>query len=606
LLFGFDWLKIQGGFGTQLVIFLLGAILALDYWDAATFGQFTRRFFFLTCTKACYFVVLWLCFLGLPQKAASDLSAYYFKRSKPPVIKDFEKYLVFSNRDRFKSAHEAAYRVRALYTKALYNAKPDELSRIAGLFDKNKDTIFLPDADICSLAELIGRNKIQTSSRVLENIPIFRPVHPDWDVMLTALLMQGTITKTDLHNFIADFKSKLPKTSQGNLPGINQLKKARYVAMTTHTRVDFIPPRFELLEHLFEKNFSPVISLRLGGKNYWAALLHVDRQSGIVWFRIETSSEMKDSIQVLFDSNKSEAFKEEIISRLIVPVSLDYLRDVMDHYAGAVLVFSRPGLDTALPELFAKNDLAAMNRAVNFASDPKLSADQAFTDIQTNLPAGYAGYMRTVALIKAMLTPTAYKENLFSPQTAASAGQKGIGRLQEIDALLARIGTLRDCDRVDIAKLLVENNHVNGAPELFIRLTTEKSVSSDLIDCRDSFIIGRQLFLLGIHEQAHRYLEIAFLRHPFDTEYELWHHIAREKLNMPPVPFYSPPDHEPDLHLYYRTLADMRNGNPQRALKRLKNALEKDSHDSLAAHLMSKYFSRPLNERHFLPAPEGL
>jgi hypothetical protein len=41
-------------------------------------------------------------------------------------------------------------------------------------------------------------------------------------------------------------------------------------------------------------------------------------------------------------------------------------------------------------------------------------------------------------------------------------------------------------------------------------------------------------------------------------------------------------------------------------LKRLENALEKDSHDSLATHLLSKYFSRPLDERHFFPAQEGL
>ncbi|MFC1886555.1 hypothetical protein ACFLZM_05815, partial [Thermodesulfobacteriota bacterium] len=228
LLFVFDWLKIQGGFGAQLVIILLGAILALDYWDASTFGQYIRRFFFLTCTKTCYFIILWLCFFGLPQKAASDLSAYYFNKSKPPVLKDFQKHLVFSNRDRFKSAHEATRRVRALYTRALYNSKSEELNQIVRLLDNNKDSIFPPDADICRLAKSIGRYEIKASSMVLEKVPMFRPVHPDWDVMLTSLLMQGAISKTGLNNFIADFKSKLPKTSQGNLPSINTPGKARY------------------------------------------------------------------------------------------------------------------------------------------------------------------------------------------------------------------------------------------------------------------------------------------------------------------------------------------------------------------------------------------
>jgi len=303
LLFAFDWLKIQGGFGTQLVSILLGAVLALDYWDATTFGQYTRRFFFLTSTKACYFIILRLCFLGLPQKAASDLSAYYFNKSKPPVIRDFQRHLVFSHRGRFKSAHEAAHRVRALYTRALYHSKPDELRQVAGLFDKNKDPIFPPDADICRMAESIGRSEIQAYSGVLEKVPVFRPVHPDWDVMLTALLMQGSISEAGLNNFIADFKAKLPKAAQGNLPRINTPGKARFVALATHTRVDFVPPRFDVLEQLLAKNLCPVMMLRLAGKKYWAALLHIDYESGIAWFRLETHSDIEKSVQVLFDSN---------------------------------------------------------------------------------------------------------------------------------------------------------------------------------------------------------------------------------------------------------------------------------------------------------------
>jgi tetratricopeptide (TPR) repeat protein len=606
LLLAFYLLKIQGGFGAQLVIVLLSAILAIDYWDAKSFGQYTRRFFFLTGTKVFYFVFLWLCFFGLPQKAASTLSAYYFNQSRPAVIQDFNKYLVFSNRDRFKSAHEAARRMRSLYSRALYNSKPDELNLITRLLDGNIGSIFPADADICRLADLINRGEIQSSSIVFDRVPIFRPIHPDWDVMLTALLIQGTISKTDLNNFIADFKTMLPKTSQGRLPNISTPYKARYVSLATNTHVDFVPPRFEFLENLLEKNICPVLSLRLAGVNYWATLLHIDRQSGIAWFRIKTLSRMGKSIQILFDSDESRDLKDEILSRFMVPLSLKYLRDVLEHYSGAVVVFTPTGLEKALPDLFAEKDLAEMNRAVAFASDPVLSTAPIFVDPQTNLFSEYAGYTRAVALIKAMLRPTPYKGNLFSRPAVTSFNRKGPGRIKEIEALLGRIGTLRDCDRIDIAHLLVKNNHVNGAPDLFVRLTTEKVVASDLIDCRGAFRIGRELFLLGYHEKAFRYLELAFLRHPFNSEYELWYHIAREKLKKPPVPFYSPPEHQPDLHLYYRTLADIRKGHDKSALKRLENALEKDSHDSLATHLLSKYFSRPLDERHFFPAQEGL
>jgi tetratricopeptide (TPR) repeat protein len=606
LLLVFDWLKIQGGFGTQLVIALLAAILAVDYLDARSFGQYTRRFFFLTCTKGFYFIFLWLCFLGLPQKGASTLSGYYFNRSRPAAIKDLDKYLVFSNHDRFRSAHEAARRMRSLYTKALYHPKPDELKQATSLLDGNRGSIFPADADIYYLADLISGSQIQSSSMVFDRVPIFRPVHPDWDVMLTALILQDTISKRDLNSFIADFKTKLPKTSEGRLPVINTACKARYVSLATNTHVDFVPPRFELLEKLFEGDLRPVLSLRLAGKDYWAALVHIDPLSGIAWFRIEILSDMEESIQRLFDSDESGDLKDEILSRFMIPLSLKYLRDVLEHYSGAVVVFTQTGLEKALPDQFDEKDLAEMNRAVTFASDPELATAPVFVDPQTNPLSEYAGYTRAVALMKAMLRPTPYEQNLFSRPVATSLDQKGAGRLREIEELLGRIGTLRDCDRIDVANLLVENNHVNGAPDLFIRLTTERPVSSDVVDCRDAFMIGRKLFLLGYHEKAHRYLKLAFLRHPFDSEYELWYQINRAKGKKPPLPFYSPPDHQPHLHLYYRTLVDIGKGHNEAALKRLENALAKDSHDSLATHLVNKYFSRPLDERQFFPAPEGL
>ncbi len=606
LLLLFDWLKIQGGFGTQLMIVLLGAILAIDYWDADTVGQYARRFFFLTCTKGLYFIFLWLSFLGLPQKAASTLSAYYFKQVRPAVTQGFHKYLIFSSRDRFQSAHEASRRMRTLYSRALNKGKPDELNQITTLLDGTKGSIFPADADICRLEDLISHQRVHSSFKLYDKVPIFRPIRSDWDVMLTALLMQGTISKADLNNFIANFKSKLPKTSQGRLPGINTPCKARYVSLATNTHIDFIPPRFEFIEKLLEKNICPVISLRLVGTNCWAALLHIDRQSGIAWFRVETLSDMGKSIQILFDANESSDLRDEILSRIMIPLSLKYFRDAMAHYPGAVIVFTPAGLEKTLPDLFVEKDLNEMDRAVTFASAPDPATAPVVADPQASLLIEYAGYMRSVAVIKAMLSPTPYKRNLFSLSPATAFAAKGIGRLKEIDVILERIGTLRDCDRMDIAGLLIKHNHVPGASDLFVRLTTEKNVSSDLIGCRDAFGIGRELFLLGYYEKAFHYLKLAFIRHPFDSEYELWYHIVREKLKKPPVPFYSPPHHQPELDLYYQTLVDIRKGYNKSALKRLENAMEKDSHDNMANHLLNKYFKRPLDERYFFPSQEGL
>ena len=602
----FDWLKIQGSFWTHFIIFLVSAIMAIDYWDVRSFGQYTRRFVFLTCTKSFSFIFLWLCLLGLPQKAASDFSANYFNKSRPAITQHFNKHLIITDRDRFESIHEASRRIRSLYTRALYRSSSEELKQINTMINENKGIIFPPDTDICSLADLIIQKSIKSSSISFDSVPVFRPVHHDWDVMLTSLLSQGIISGADLNKFIADLKKMLPDTSQGRLPDINTSSRARYVSLATNTRVDFIPPEFDLIEKLVKRNICPVLSLRLAGKDYWAALLHMDHQSGIAWFRIETLSDMEESIQVLFDSNEATELREEILSRIMIPLSIEYFRNALKHYSEAAIVFTPEGLDKALPDLFAKNDLLEIKQALLFASDPAHSTPLTFNAPQNNLFLEYAENKYTIALIKALLEPSGYKENLFFRPIASSFEHKGLARLSEIQRLLDQVKTMRDCDRIDIVSLMVANNHVNGARDLFMRLVSEKICTSDLVDCGDAFNTGREVFLLGYHEKAYDFFNIAYSRHPFNAEYEMWHHITELKLDKPQSQFYSPPWHEPDLYMYYRILKDIQDGDKDSALERLEKALKQDSHNSLAVHLMSKYFDGILDERHFFPSQEGL
>jgi len=606
LVYSFGWLKFQGGFWSRLLVVLVAAILALDYWDARTFGQYVRRFFFLSCTKISYFIFLWLCLIGLPQKVASTFSAHYFGQAKPPVIEISDRYLIFPDKSRFDSGHRSCRRLRALYNKAFMASDVDALHRIVSLFEGEKGSVFQPNTHVRQLADLIREKNVRSTSMEFDRVPVFRPVHKNWDVMITALLVQGAISEGDLDRFIAAFKSMLPKASHGLLPDIETPYKTRYVSLATGTRVDFVQPRFKIIETLVENGFCPVLSLRLSGKNYWAALLHIDRESGIAWFRMENTSEIDRSIQVLFDANESEVYRDEILSHSLLPVSLGYFRGALAQSAGPAVIFSKGGIATALPDLIVQAELTRVEHAVAFASGPARSLRHLSTDNGTNPLSDYAGYMRGVASIKAILQPAFYDRRLFVPSAEPASARRGVARLLEVDEIIKLIGPLRDCDRFDIAYLMATHQHVHGAPDLFVRLVAGKPFSSDLVDCGDAFLIGRQLFLLGHHQAASGYLELAFLRHPFNSKYELWHRLAKAKLGMPPTGFLSPPEHQADLHLYYKTVTDIREDRGQAAFKRLKKVLEKDSHDCLANHLLSKYFNMPLDERYFFPAPEGL
>ncbi len=192
LLRSFGWLRIQGGFFTQFTAILLAAVLALDYWDARTFGQFSRRFFFLTATKGLSFVFLWLCLLGLPQKAAAEISAYQFEKMTPDYARLSPEFLIYKYRGHFNDAHTASRRLRALYTDAFLGEDPGRLNRVAALSACQAGGPFPEDADVCRLARKITAGEIKTASLEVDSVPMFRPIHPHWDVMLTALLARET------------------------------------------------------------------------------------------------------------------------------------------------------------------------------------------------------------------------------------------------------------------------------------------------------------------------------------------------------------------------------------------------------------------------------
>jgi hypothetical protein len=290
----------------------------------------------------------------------------------------------------------------------------------------------------------------------------------------------------------------------------------------------------------------------------------------------------------------------------MIPLTLDYLQAALAQYTCPLVVFSKDGLAAALPDLFNQQDLATLARGVIMAASPEAApatlpapdGDRAF--------ARYAAYLRTTAAVKALLGSAPYVRDPFVRPVSVAVEPPTAARFDQIEDWLQRVGPLRDCDRADIAYLLVKHGRVYQAADLFVRLTTGKPLASDLVDCRDAFEIGRHLYLLGRHEAAAGFLALAFARHPFNSEYEMWHHIVRAKLDQPPMQFYSPPTHQPDLQRYYLTVADVRKGNKARAQKRLEKMLARDSLDSLANHLLNKYFSRPLDERYFFPAPEGL
>ncbi len=600
------FLKIQAGFGISLTAGLLAAILALDFLDAKTIGQFIKRYFLLTCTKGFTFLFLWLCLLGLPQKCASVFSEFHYNKAKPSPVRISPRFLVFDQQDHFTSAHHAARRIRVLSTKAVLDKDGAALDALGRVMENHSYNPFPDDSHIRQTSAAFANSKLDGPGMDFGTVPLFRPVEGGWDVMLAALLKQGSIEKGDMDQYIARFKKILPDTSEGVLPEIDKHFSTRYVALASGTEVDFIIPEYEYFEDLAANGFAPVLSIRLAGKKYWVALLHMDRKAQLAWFRIETPSTAEKSIRQLFDAGKHESLRDEIISRTVIALPLDYLRKTMALNGSPIIVFSKRGLgEKKMPQWAEQGNLDAVKGAIGAVSGKQR--------IKKPKPPGegegpfmrYANYRLTTAWIKSRLRPRRHGQELFS-EAGRSPAPPEVDILGKIQDLIKKQTPLYESDRLDIAALLAKNNHVKAVPELFVALAAPKPQLSDLIDCSDAFAIGRGLYLLGHGKAAHEYLELAFLRHPYFSEYELWYRISGLKQGLPPSPLLSPLDRKPAPALYYKTLADLRNDNEAGALKRLTKAVKKDSHDIMANHLLDKYFNRPLDTRHFFPTPEGL
>ena len=360
----FSLLKLTGGFGSILGGVLLTSILAVDYHDASTFGQYTRRYFFLTCTKGISFILLWLCFLGLPQKAVSMYATRVYDKVRPISSQISYLHFVFPDRERFSSAHEAHRRLRTLYSRALQGSDQDRLDELAGIISREQGVSLQADTDISYLQRAVSKEKMGTASLKLEGLPFFRPVKAEWDVMFTAIILQNGLRVSDLDQSIASFKSSLPRASEGQLPDLKSPFHSRYVSYATGMQVDFVPPDFALIEMFLANKLVPVLSLRLSGKKYWAAVVQIDHTSGLVWFRIESTRKQEKVIQLQFDANKAETVRQEIISSQYIPLSLDYFIKQVENMANPVIVYSKEGLQAILPERFTANNLKEISKAV--------------------------------------------------------------------------------------------------------------------------------------------------------------------------------------------------------------------------------------------------
>jgi len=598
-------MNVNRGFFITLICVLLAAVLTDDFIEARYFGEFVNKFFLKTLPKGLNFIFLWLCLLGLPQQIASGYSVYHYNVVYPiPSGEHLVHNLVFTDRDRFDNGHKAAGKLRSLYSKIFLTENWDNLERLSVEIDNNTQIICPNGDDICQLSELSKSRNFKFGPVSDTDIPAFRPILSSWDVFLSALIRQGLITDTD--EVIAGFKSNLPNASKGNLPDIFSFHDANFVSLATDVPLFFIPPSFENVEFLLKEDIVPIVLLYLSGRPYWGAIITIDHDNAVVLVRTETSGTADSSIKKIYDSDRVDKYKDEIMSRQVTVLPLEYFQSLFTDTRSPIIVFAGEKDLIALERRFDNKELMEIKKAIGSLHNYQNLPSAGTAANEGPRQSEYADYVNNIAKVKHLLQPRGLDYGLFPNPDNMGLNKSWKERQEEVKEVLQEIDRLPARDRIDISYTLVNDNNVYSNPELFIQLAKKFPDYNNTIACDEAFTIGKQLFLLGHHKESLPYLELSSKRYPFFTSYEIWYHLSLLKNdNHVPKP-YSNIKSNGGMWLYYQTLRDIKDGNSKGALKRLEKTIKKDSHNSLANHLLHKYFGTSLDEDYFMAAPEGL
>jgi len=447
-----------------------------------------------------------------------------------------------------------------------------------------------------------GGLDVSGSSGGLEAV-FLRPIHGDWDVFLAAMSMQQG-ADVDFAKQISSFKAKLPKAAEGELPSLQYPHDAQLAAYATGQKAVFVQPTLQNLKTILDKKLIPIALLSLTGKEKWGAVLSVDEEKKLAIVLLGTSGEIQNNIQRLFDSDKAQENKNEILSRMIVFIPLESLREIIEDGGNPIIAVTNADSMKKMDAAFGRDYLNAMeavaanDRRIDIFNDPASKKSAAGSSADTE-------YLRSITKIKQLLDSgeTDYEAFLSNSRAEVYNWEQRIGAVEKI---IDAVGELKEKDRFYIGYLLAKERNIQATRNLFLRLTDRPIKLNSMVDCREAYAIGKNLYLLGRYEAAFRYLNLAQARHPLAPNYERWFKIAALKANGEVLdePAVTPSD--PGLALYHKTLIDIENGEQDQALERLEAAVETDSHDSMANHLLNRYFGRPLDSTYFFDCPEGL
>ncbi|MCO4783080.1 MAG: hypothetical protein KC646_12215 [Candidatus Cloacimonetes bacterium] len=579
-------LNLSGSWLNHFVIYLVGAVLALDYKNCKSTMGIIKTWFQKTLLKMINILVVLLMYEG----AFAPISYFIHKEMyEQNLIQDMALTRA-SLLDIDNSNHAINYRIKTnlINKRLLFHKSPQDSSYIQWLLEQNDDLQFKSSI----LNDL--KNYMKESSKFpvldVDQDLFFRPVDSEWDVLIAVARKQGLIT--DHNQVVSKFKTNNSEKNYGALPSMKLLHTVSFVQEVLGVESTMIEPKLSSVTTLLANNLYPIVQFDLSQVTYYGAIVDLDLENGFALLRME-SGVLKEGLAKLYDAGLDKKHFQRIVSEQTLIVPIRDLEKTLNLCDLPMAVLESPKKVSNLLAISEK-ELSYTKRAAYFQEIHAIDN----TRYEKLINLSNEQFTKSMVLAQWLYD---YLHQYSLSNADISLASKRLPRDQEFSMILSYLKDvpLSKRSKIRLGGCLFEEFPKLG-PKLTLLLDYLYVDGQDIGDYAMStklYNFATGLYLHGQYKKALPYFKIINARHPKSFKYEISYKLCQLQLGEPTSSFKSFIIKKHGKWLYFRFLKLFKSGDKDQARLLLDSVLKDDPHNKMAIQLLQKYYDK--NETQF-------
>jgi tetratricopeptide (TPR) repeat protein len=576
---------------------VLAALLTIDYMRCQGFADAMTKFMSHSVPKMLNYAVIIFCLTDASWLLNNFLADWYHKQAKIPSIREIT---LSSLKNPFIKGSKINRKIKSLTTYALLANDTVLLNKLSNLSEKHSNEKGFSQA--VETKEVLAESKLWKEGLELykkSKLELQKPHNNHWSVFISTLKQQ--IPTLNIEKVLSDFKSDLPKATDGKLPKVDSPWLLNFVASATKTHCIYLPPSLEEIEKSLKHSFHPFALLPFQGNDHWVSVIGISDNLALLRVPIMDRKMMNR----IWESDEINEKKELFYSQQYLLVKKSRLEHLIQLQSEPLAIFSKNPED--INNLSSRESQEEIIKMLVAEHDFSKNIYHNMKTLSPSLP--FLKKKQAGLILGSMLTPKYPNTSDFFAKSmlTTDSSLKSVEK-NEILEFLSK-NQLSSKDSVKIISLMLHKYRKRDPEIIDILLNLSGKLETILPLSTDNILakLANALYMDGKHDLSLILYKELWQRNPFHRENEMWYLINLAKLNKPyPSPKTKTFDKKDGLKLYLDTLNAINTNDKDKAKNLLTSTLKKDSHHSMAIHLLNKYFQVEMDSQKFFPTPRGL